>query len=100
MGHTTKGKGTMKLNANEKKIVALTKSLADCALNNRPMHSVGFNWGFLWGRVIINRRQKNGKVKTFQVKVLLTSGCPDSWSEVQTAVEAIPGVSGTYVNLD
>jgi hypothetical protein len=96
-GQTRKGQ-TMKLNPREKRIMDITKSLANRAMTTQP--DGNWNWGFLWAVIEINRRQKNGKLRTFRVKTLLTSGCPKSWNDVQDVVEKIPGVASTFVNMD
>lgn len=89
----------MKLNENETQMVRLYEALAYEAIRKQPDHP--FNFGFLWAMLEIRRRQKNGKLRTFKVKVLLTgSVSPNDWSAVQAEVNDLPGVLYTWVNMD
>jgi len=91
----------MKLNDKETQMVSLYKRLTQSIICAQPMHPTGFNHGFLWAHIEFNRRQKNGKVKTFRIKTLLTGcTCPNDWAAVQRDVEALPGVVHTHVNMD
>jgi len=88
----------MNLNPVEKSIIELTKKMATSRVRALPE---GFmNCGFLWGYVRIRRAQKNGKVRTFDIKTLLCSASPASWSDAEAAALAIPGVVSTFYNMD
>ena len=88
----------MTLNDREKRILSLTKALVNRGVNELPPYALGH--GFLWGRVTFNRRLKNGKLKTFAVKVLFGGICVNDFNKAVEIAESVPGVSGCYVNLD
>lgn len=90
----------MKLNEREERILELTRQLVERILNTLPRFYFGH--GFLWGYVTIRRAQKNGKVREFKVKMILAGSMPIAdWPAAQRLIEeTVPGVSGTWVNMD
>jgi hypothetical protein len=90
----------MKLNEREERILELTKRMVERILDTLPRFDFGH--GFLWGYVTIRRAQKNGKVREFKVKTILACSTPIAdWDAAQRLIEEmVPGVSGTWVNMD
>jgi len=88
----------VKLTDREEKIITLTKSLVMNSLKDMEPYALGH--GFLWGYVTINRRQKNGKLKTFKVKTLFGGICLFDHKEAKRRANSIPGVSSCWINLD
>lgn len=88
----------MTLTERERRIVELTKRLVGSRIEKLPQ---GFmSCGFLWGYVTIRRAQKNGKVRTFDVKTCFGSYTPASWTDAENAARTVADVHITHVNMD
>lgn len=85
----------MKLTSVEQAVIETAKAKVGAVVERLPHHPAGFNWGFLWGNVTIQR-----KSRTFETKVCFGSFCPESWTAVMAAAGTVEGVRPTHYNMD
>ena len=88
----------MKLTERELRIVTLTRALVNAKVNALPQGMM--NIGYLWGNITIRRAQKNGKLRTFDVKTCFGSFSPFCWGDAMKAAGTVADVHPTHVNMD